>query len=123
MNLKKKLLLDVSVFLLSAAVCLALHGMMDDWLWREGWRIVDVHRWMAWCRQEFFLMLLWPLERWLFARYSGLGWWMALAAGLGFLFFRQFGRSDRLSAWLGAAAVALWWLAGLHWAWFSWSCD
>ena len=123
MNWKKKLLLDVSVFLLSGAVCLGLHSLTLDWLWREGWRIVDVHRWMVWLQQESFLMLLWPLFRLTFARYSAIWGWMALAVGLLVLFFRQFGRSDRLSVWLGVAAVALWWLAGFYWAWFSWNCD
>lgn len=122
MNLKKKLLLDVSVFLLSAAVCLGLHGLLFDWPWREGWRIVDVHRWMVWLQQESFLMLVWPLLRLTFARYTAIWGWMALAVVLPVLFFRQFGRSDRLSAWLGAASVALWWVAGLYWAWFSWNC-
>ena len=99
MNWKKKLLLDLSVFLLSAAVCLALHGLMDDWLWRQGWHIVDMSRFAAWLRQEFFLMLLWPLFRWCFARYWAVWYWLALAAGLLVLFIRKFGRSDRLSAW------------------------
>ena len=123
MNLKKKLLLDCSVFLLSAAVCLALDGLMDSWPWRQGWHIVDVHWFAIWLRQEFFLMLLWPLCRWCFASFSAIWYWLALAVGLLVLFSRQFGRSDRLSAWLGAASVALWWVAGLVWAWSSWACD
>ena len=122
-NWKKKLLLDFSVFLFSATVCLTLHGLMDDWLWRQGWHIVDMPRFAVWLRQEFFLMLLWPLFRWCFARYWAVWYWLALAAGLLVLFIRQFIRSDRLSAWLGAASVALWWVAGLVWAWSSWACD
>jgi hypothetical protein len=106
MNRKEKLLVDMWVFLLSGIVCLAV-------------LVCTVHQW-NW--RDFLGVLAWPCLDWVYGEpvftWAGSPWfWRALAAVLLWLFARQFWTSGRRAVWLGAAAVAVWWLAGLFLVW------
>ena len=118
MSWKKKLLLDVVVSVLVGAVVKELFLPWSDW--QDVWGM-------------FGFMAIWPfwnLLLWLKSvveNVFGGGWWvwlsnplvwLPLAVVLVWLLVRQFRRSDRLSLWLGVAAVAGWWLSGLFWLCF-----
>ena len=107
MNWKKKLLLDAVVCLFGATIfSLELKSLLGGWDW---WMFLECVAW-PW-------MLLGDLgfNRWL---------WLALGAGLLYLFARQFWRPGLRPALLAAAAVALWWSAALFilWAYATASC-
>lgn len=112
MNWKKKLLVDMWVFIAAGVFCLAVLVCTLSPLC--GWR-------------EFLGMMAWPCMHWVygvsfpgFDRALGSPWfWEGLAAVLLWLFVRQFWKSGRLAVWLGATAVAVWWLAGLFLVWGS----
>lgn len=107
MDFPKKLLLNVSFFLLSGAICWALGypGLTGG----NGW-------------YPLAGMAAWPCLPWIFGVpcFSNyVGWpggpwpWLALAAVLLWLFARQFWTPSRRAVWLGLSAIALWWFAGL----------
>ena len=113
MNFLKKLLLNISVFLFSGALCWALG--YPDLTGRDAWRY-------AWC--PFAGLAAWPcmplvvgvpFERFAnFVGWPGSPWpWLALAAVLLFLFARQFWTSSRRAVVLGVASAALWCPVGL----------
>ena len=122
MNWKKKLLLDVTVSVLSGTVCVGMMKPLFGWI---GWDIVN---------GLFQAVAMWPFLHLLVFFYAGVvcpgwGWlatplfWLPLAVASIWLLVRQFRRPDRLSLWLGAAAVAVWWFAGLFWLWFISNCE
>ena len=120
MNWKKKLLMDVAVSVLAGAVCA---GMAKQLLGRIGWDVA---------KGLFTIVATWPfLHLFWWKEAVGTGWvwlanplvWLFLAAASVWVLVRQFRRTDRLSLWLGAAAVAAWWFAGLFWLWFIWNCE
>ncbi|MBQ7252436.1 MAG: hypothetical protein IJS32_07535 [Kiritimatiellae bacterium] len=80
---------------------LELKSMLGEWDWRA-----------------FLECAVWPRR---LLGYLGINpWlWLALAAGLLYLFARQFWRPGLRPALLAAAAVALWWLAALFLLWGS----
>ena len=107
MNWKEKLRLDAMACLFGATIfSLELKSLLGGWDWRMflectawPWRLLDNL----------------GITPWL---------WLALAAGLLYLFVRQFWRPGLRPALLAAAAVALWWLAALFilWAYVIASC-
>ena len=122
MNWKKKLLLDVTVFVLAGAVCVGMMKPLFGWI---GWDIVN---------GLLQAMAMWPFLHLLVFFHAdvicpGWGWlatplfWLPLAGVSIWLLVRQFRRPDRPSLWLGTAAVAIWWFAGLFWLWFISLCE
>ena len=106
MNWKKKLLLDAVVCVFGATLfSLGLKSILGEWDWRG---ILDC---AAWPRMLFAYGP--PCSDWWFNSWL----WLALAAGLLYLFARQFWRPGLRPALLAAAAVALWWLAALFLLW------
>lgn len=108
MNWKEKLRVDTWVFLAAGVFCLAV---LVCTLPSCGWR-------------DYLGVVAWPCLDWVYGEpFSTWPWspwfWRALAAVLLWLFVRQFWKSGRLAVWLGAAAVAVWWLAGLLLVWGS----
>lgn len=114
MNWKVKLVLSVFVFLVSGLVCLlAMECTLCG----------------IWSARDLVAMAAWPCMHWVFgvpfpgydraAALASPWFWEALAAVLLWLFARQFWTSGRRPVWLAAAAVAVWWLAGLFLVWVS----
>ena len=107
-NWKKKLLLDVLVFLSAGAACSVVFERLDSWSW--GLSVG---------------MILWPVFPIVgfvaFMTFGGV-WmnpllWLVVAGVLIWLFVRQFRRTDFRSVCLAAVSVAAWWLSGLFWMW------
>lgn len=112
MNRKGKLVLSVFVFLVSGVVCL-----------------IAMDCTVLWSARDLAAIVAWPCMHWIYGvPFPGFDraavlispwWWEALAAVLLWLFARQFWTSGRRAVWLAAAAVAVWWLAGLFLVWVS----
>lgn len=106
MNWKKKLLLDAVVYMFAATIfSLGLKSILGEWDWRG---ILDCAAW-PWMLFAYGP----PYSDWWFNSWL----WLALAAGLLYLFAHQFWQPGLRPALLAAAAVAFWWLAALFILW------